>query len=86
MKIFISTCYSLYSYFVSPYFFTDKYSTSTRSTSFLIFTPLPSIMYSSKQTIPLNSTNVSEHEIKQFIEKIKKYSFKPSVINRFEEL
>jgi hypothetical protein len=82
--------YSLYSYFIFPYFFTDKYKYSTRTptryTSFLIDTPSPSILFLSNYTIPSITKNISEHEIKRFVEKIKKYPFKPVVMDTFEEI
>ena len=89
---FTSTIYSLYSYFIFPYFFTDKYKykystrTPTGYTSFLIDTRSPSILYLSNPNIPSITKNISEHEIKQFIKKIKKYSFNPVIIDSFEEV
>ena len=83
---FTSIVYSLYSYFVSPYLFIDKHKYSPiRPTSFL-FTPFPTILYLSNPIISSSPKNISETEIKRFIEKIKKYSFKPSITNTFEEL
>ena len=86
--IFISTVYSLYSYFISPYFFIDKYSLlcQIKPTSFLIFTPFPTFLHLSKPTIQSSSKNVSEDEIKRFVERIKKHSFNPFIPNIFEEL
>jgi len=42
--------------------------------------------WESKSCGNTNAKNVSENEIKQFIEKIKKHSFKPIVENIFEDL
>jgi len=86
--ILIYSVYSLYSYFISPSFFIDKYYPicPTKPTTFLIFTPFPTILYLSKPTIRSSSQNVSEDEIKRFVERIKKHSFNQFVPNTFEEL
>jgi hypothetical protein len=43
-------------------------------------------LYLSNPNIPSITKNISEHEIKQFIKKIKKYSFNPVIIDSFEEV
>ena len=51
--------------------------------------PFSTTMYLSKPEVEVspipNTKNISDTEIKRFIEKIKKYSFKPFVINTFED-
>jgi hypothetical protein len=66
--IFIPTVYSLFSYFLSPHLFIHL---SNRN-SLVLFTPFPTVVHYTKSTVPVPprpKRNISETEIKEFLEK-----------------
>jgi len=76
--IFIPTVYSLFSYFLSPHLFIHL---SNRN-SLVLFTPFPTVVHYTKSTVPVPprpKRNISETEIKEFLDRLQKKKWKSGI-------
>jgi hypothetical protein len=76
--ILIPTVYSLFSYFLSPHLFIHL---SNRN-SLVLFTPFPTVVHYTKSTVPVPprpKRNISETEIKEFLDRLQKKKWKSGI-------